>query len=67
MDKTVKQQVRDLLYQRDHDRLVELCEENRKVWTELRFRLFDMDEKIRWSAIEAVAQFLKGIFSKRKV
>ena len=47
MDKPVKQQVRDLLYQRDHDRLVELCEENRKIWTELRFRLFDMDEKIR--------------------
>ena len=62
MDKTVKQQVRDLLYQRDHDRLVELCEENRKVWTELRFRLFDMDEKIRWSAIEAVAQFMKHLW-----
>ena len=66
MDKTVKQQVRDLLYQRDHDRLVELCEENRKIWTELRFRLFDMDDKIRWSAIEAVAQFMKHLWRKGK-
>ncbi len=66
MDKTVKQQVKDLLYQRDYDRLVELCEENRKIWTELRFRLFDMDEKIRWSAIEAVAQFMKHLWRQGK-
>jgi hypothetical protein len=66
VDKTVKQQVRELLYQRDHDRLIELCEENRKNWIELRFRLFDMDEKIRWSAIEAVAQFMKHLWRKGK-
>jgi len=66
VDKTVKQQVRDLLYQRDYNRLIELCEENRKIWTELRFRLFDMDEKICWSAIEAVAQFMKHLWRKGK-
>jgi hypothetical protein len=66
VDKTVKQQVRGLLYQRDHGRLVELCEENRKIWTELRFRLFDMDEKIRWSAIEAAAQFMKHLWREGK-
>jgi hypothetical protein len=40
--------------------------ENQKVWTELRFRLFDMDEKIRWSAIEAVAQFMKHLWEEGK-
>ena len=66
MNKTVKQQVKALLYQRNHSRLVELCGENRKIWTELRFRLFDMDEKIRWSAIEAVAQFMKHLWREGK-
>ena len=62
MDKIAKQQVRDLLYKRDHNRLIELCEHNRHFWIELRFCLFDMDEKIRWSAIEAVAQFMKHLW-----
>jgi hypothetical protein len=67
MYKTMKQQVRDLLYQKDYDQLVELCEKNRKVWTELRFRLYDMDEKIRCSAIEAVAQFMKYLWRKGRI
>jgi hypothetical protein len=66
MDKSVKQQVRRLLYERDHNRLIELCEQNRHVWNELRFRLYDIDEKIRWSGIEAVAQFMKRLWQKGK-
>jgi hypothetical protein len=66
MNKSVKQEVRNLLYQRDHDRLIELCEQDRHVWNELRFRLYDMDEKIRFSAIEAVAQFMKRLWQRGK-
>jgi len=66
MDKSVKQQVRRLLYERGHNSLIELCEQNRRVRNELRFRLYDMDEKIRWSAIEAVAQFMKHLWETGK-
>ena len=66
MYKSLKQQVRHLLYERDHDRLAELCEQDRHVWNELRFRLYDMDEKIRWSAIEAVAQFMERLWQRGK-
>ena len=66
MDISVKQQVRDFLYQRDHNRLIELCEQNRHFWNELRFRLYDMDERIRWSAIETVAQFMKRLWQRGK-
>jgi len=66
MDKIVKQQVRRLLNERDHKRLIELCEQDRRAWNELRFRLYDMDEKIRWSGIEAAAQFMKHLWQKGK-
>ena len=59
MDKSIKQQVRDLLEQRDYDRLLELCEKDRHFWKELRFSLYDIDERLRWSAIETVAKFMQ--------
>lgn len=62
MNKTVKHQVRALLFQRDHDQLIKNCENDRRFRNELNFRLFDLDEKIRWSAIEAVAQFMKHLW-----
>ncbi len=46
--------------------MIELCEQNRHFWNELRFRLYDMDERIRWSAIEAVAQFMKRLWQRGK-
>jgi hypothetical protein len=59
MDKSIKQHVRDLLEQKDKDRLVELCEKDRHFWQELRFRLFDIDETIRWAAIESVGKLMQ--------
>jgi hypothetical protein len=59
MDKSIKQRVRDLLEQRDYDRLLELCEKDRHFWKELRFSLYDIDERLRWSAIETVAKFMQ--------
>ncbi len=59
MDKSIKQRVRDLLEQRDYDRLLELCEKDRHFWKELRFSLYDTDERLRWSAIETVAKFMQ--------
>jgi hypothetical protein len=59
MDKSIKQRVRDLLEQRDYDSLLELCEKDRHFWKELRFSLYDTDERLRWSAIETVAKFMQ--------
>lgn len=59
MQKSVKQQVRNLLDRRDCEGLIELCEEYRQFWNELRFRLYDIDERLRWPAIECVAKFVQ--------
>jgi hypothetical protein len=52
MDKSVKEHVGDLLRKRDFDRLLELCERDRRFWQQVRFRLYDIDERLRWSAVE---------------
>jgi hypothetical protein len=62
VDKSIKHQVKDLLENRDHDRLAELCEKDRRFWQELRFRLYDIDERISWSSIEAVGKFTKRLW-----
>lgn len=64
MDKSIKQRVRDLLEQRDYARLLELCEKDRHFWKELRFSLYDIDERLRWSAIEAVAKYMRHLWQK---
>lgn len=66
MEMSVRQKVKDLLNEKDYDQLIELCRQKRHFWIELRFRLFDMDEKIRWSAIEAVAKFMKYLWETGK-
>ena len=64
MQKSVKQQVRDLLKRRDCKDLIELCEKHRQFWNELRFRLYDIDERLRWPAIECVAKFIQRLWEK---
>jgi hypothetical protein len=55
----IKAQVRELLEQREYEHLVDLCVIDRHAWQELRFRLYEIDERIRWSAIEASAKLMK--------
>jgi hypothetical protein len=64
MDKSIKNQIKDLLVKRDYDRLIELCEKDRRFWQELRFRLYDIDERIRCSAIEAAGKFMQKLWEK---
>jgi len=56
MEKPVKRIIEDLLIKRDHGTLLNLCEQDRRFWQEIRFRLYDLDERIRWSAIETIAK-----------
>ena len=59
MDKSVKQQVDDLLIKRDFETLVVLCEKDRCAWQEVRYRLYSLDERLRWAAIEAMAKLME--------
>jgi hypothetical protein len=55
----IKSTISNLLMKRDFERLIELCEKNRHYWQEVRYRLYDLDEVLRWSAIETVAKLMK--------
>ena len=59
MEIPVKKIVEDLLITREHDTLLDLCEQDRRFWQEVRFRLYDLDERVRWSAIEVTAKFME--------
>lgn len=59
MKEIIKTQVRELLKEREYDHLVDLCVVDRHAWQEVRFRLYEIDERIRWSAIEAAAKLMK--------
>jgi hypothetical protein len=55
----IKTQVRELLKEREYDHLVDLCVIDRHAWQEIRFRLYEIDESTRWSAIEATAKLMQ--------
>jgi hypothetical protein len=60
MDKSaIKREVEHLLRHRDFPSLVELCAANRQYWQEIRYRLYDLDEVLRWSAIEAAGKLMR--------
>lgn len=59
MEKPVKLQVKKLLEQRDYNRLLELCEEDRDFWKALRFHLYDINENLRWQTIEVIGKLMQ--------
>ena len=59
MDKLTQQRARTLLVQRKYDELLDLCEQDRRFWKTLRMDLYEIDEAIRWPAIEAIAKLMK--------
>jgi len=59
MGNPLKKIVEDLLITKEHGTLLDLCEQDRRFWQEVRFRLYDLDERIRWSAIEVAAKFME--------
>jgi hypothetical protein len=58
MKATIKKQVEELLRKRDIEWLVDLCEKDRHYWHEVRFRLYDLDEMLRWPAIQTIAKLM---------
>ena len=59
MEQTVKKQVMELLLQRDYTQLVDLCTKNKRFWMALKFSLCEINERIKWPAIEAVGELMK--------
>lgn len=45
--------------EKDYARLVDLCTKHRHFWMELKFSLYNIDKRIKWSAIEAVGELMK--------
>jgi hypothetical protein len=66
MDRAIKKHVEDLLRKRDFNLLLEQCERDRRFWQEVRFRLYDMDERLRWPAIEMAAKRMQCIWNSGK-
>jgi hypothetical protein len=59
MDKSKKKSVQGLLRKRDHALLLDLCEADRGYWQAVRSHLYDLDERVRWSAIETVSKIVQ--------
>jgi hypothetical protein len=59
MKEVIKAEVKELLEQKEYERLVDLCVIDRHAWQEVRFRLYDTNERIRWAAIEVTAKLMK--------
>jgi len=56
---TIKSTVKNLLMKKDFVALIDICETDGHYWQEVRFRLYDLDEVLRWSAIETAARLMK--------
>lgn len=56
---SVKKRVGELLRQREYSLLVEYCKRDRRFWQAVRHRLYDLDEPVRWAAIEMVANVME--------
>ena len=59
MDSLVKQQVDALLMQKDYDRVLDLCQADKRAWKALRTNLYATDEHLYWPAIEAIARLMQ--------
>lgn len=59
MEKPAKERIGDLLRKRDFGALVGLCAKDGRFWQEVRFRLYDIDDGLRWPAIETAARFMQ--------
>lgn len=67
MDKSaIKREVENFLAKRDFQPLLDLCGTDRQYWQEVRYRLYDLDDVLRWSAIETVGQLMRRLWDAGK-
>jgi hypothetical protein len=60
----LKAQIDNLLRERNFESLVRLCEKERHAWQEVKYRLYSLDEVIRWSAIETTGKLMEYWWKK---
>ncbi len=63
---SLKIEIDNLLKERKFEELVNLCEKEKRAWQEVRYRLYSLDEVIRWAAVEAVGYFMKLLWENRR-
>jgi hypothetical protein len=54
MTNPVKQKIRSCLTARDYDAIVTYSHDERRVWKSLRSFLYELDDNLKWPAIEAI-------------
>lgn len=59
MNSSIKQEVHLLLTQRDYDRLLDMCQADRRYWKILRSFSKENDDSTTWPAIEATALLMQ--------
>ncbi len=48
-----------MLLQRDYQRLVELCQARKPAWKALYSKIYEVDERLSWPAVEAMAMVMR--------
>ncbi len=59
MKKQVKQEIKNLLLQKDHAQIISLCRHDVRTWKILRSCLYDADKRICWAAVEAIGKLMQ--------
>ncbi len=59
MNTTARQQIDNLLMQRDFERVLDLCQMERQALKALQRNLYSIEEKLLWPAIEAIAVIME--------
>lgn len=56
---SLKIEINELLKKRNFGELINLCNKEKRAWQEVRYRLYSLDEVIRWSTIETIGYLMK--------
>jgi len=59
MANPIKLQIRSHLAMRDYEAIVTYCMKERRAWKSLRSCLYELDDELKWPAIEAIGRLMK--------
>ncbi len=56
---SLKIEINELLKGRNFEELINRCDKEKRAWQEVRYRLYSLDEVIRWATIETIGYLMK--------
>ena len=59
MSNPIKQQISAYISARDYSAIVDYCMKERRAWKNLRSCLYELDDELKWPAIEAIGRLMK--------